>query len=192
MRVLVIVPDSNRAALVAEGLAGVDPLELIEAAAYDETQAAALAPDVVIVVAKAPDRQLIAALRRVSLSDPRPVAMFVETSEPGLTQEAIRAGVAAYVVDGLAPRRLRAVIDVAMSRFALMQDLQDDLHKAREDLATRRTVDQAKALLMRDRGLTEDEAHKLLRKLSMDTGRPLGVVATDFLTFAGVLKGDGT
>lgn len=76
-----------------------------------------------------------------------------------------------------------------MSRFALMNQLRQDLDKAKADLASRKVVERAKALLMRERGLEEDEAYRLLRKLSMDTGRPLAAVANDLLAFAGVLKG---
>ena len=192
MRVLVIDPDFARAALVAEGLAGVEPLEVRHAAVYDAGEAAAFAPDVVVVAAESPDRDTIESLREASLSNPRPVVMFVDRSEPGLAEEAVRAGVAAYVVDGLASARVRDVLDVAMSRFQLMHQLRRDLEKARADLASRKTVERAKALLMKERGLEEEAAYRLLRKLSMDTGRPLGAVAADLLAFAGVLKGDAS
>ena len=192
MRVLVIDPDSARAALVAEGLAGVDPLEVRHSAVYDPAEAAAFAPDVVVVAAESPDRDTIDSLRETSLTNPRPVVMFVDRSEPGLAEEAVRAGVAAYVVDGLAANRVRAVLEVAMSRFQLMHQLRKDLDKAKADLASRKTVERAKALLMKERGLEEEEAYRLLRKLSMDTGRPLAAVAADLLAFAGVLKGDGS
>jgi response regulator NasT len=192
MRVLVIDPDFARAALVAEGLAGVEPLDVRHAAVYDAGEAAAFAPDVVVVAAESPDRDTIESLREASLSNPRPVVMFVDRSEPGLAEEAVRAGVAAYVVDGLAPARVRDVLDVAMSRFQLMHQLRRDLEKARADLASRKTVERAKALLMKERDLEEEAAYRLLRKLSMDTGRPLGAVAADLLAFAGVLKGDAS
>jgi response regulator NasT len=192
MRVLVIDPDSARAALVAEGLAGVDPLEVRHAATYDEAEAAAFAPDVVVVAAESPDRDTIDSLRDASLANPRPVVMFVDRSEPGLAEAAVRAGVAAYIVDGLAPGRVRAILEVAMSRFQLMHQLRKDLEKAKADLVSRKAIERAKALLMKERGLGEDEAYKLLRKLSMDTGRPLGAVAADLLAFAGVLKGEGS
>jgi response regulator NasT len=78
-----------------------------------------------------------------------------------------------------------------MSRFQLMSQLRQDLERAKADLASRKTVERAKALLMKERGLDEEAAYRLLRKLSMDTGRPLGAVAADLLAFAGVLKGDG-
>lgn len=192
MRVLVIDPDSARAALVAEGLAGVDPLEVRHRPFYDEAEAAAFAPDVVVVAAESPDRDTIDSLRDASLANPRPVVMFVDRSEPGLAEAAVRAGVAAYVVDGLAPGRVRGVLEVAMSRFQLMNQLRKDLDKAKADLVSRKTIERAKALLMKERGLEEEQAYKLLRKLSMDTGRPLGAVAADLLAFAGVLKGDAS
>jgi response regulator NasT len=191
MRVLVIDPDSARAALVAEGLAGVEPLVVRHAATYDEAEAQAFAPDVVVVAAESPDRDTIDSLAEASLANPRPVVMFVDRSEPGLADAAVRAGVAAYVVGGLAPGRVRDVLEVAMSRFSLMNQLRRDLDKAKADLASRKTVERAKALLIRERSLSEDDAYKLLRKLSMDTGRPLAAVAADLLAFAGVLKGDG-
>jgi len=191
MRVLVIDPDPARAALVAEGLSGVEPLEVRHSALFNETEAALFEPDVVVVAADSPDRDTLESLREASMANPRPVVMFVDRSEPGLAEEAVRAGVAAYVVDGLAANRVRAVLEVAMSRFQLMNQLRQDLEKAKADLASRKTVERAKALLMKERGLEEDQAYRLLRKLSMDTGRPLGAVAADLLAFAGVLKGDG-
>jgi response regulator NasT len=189
MRVLLVDPDPARAALVVEGLAGVDPLEVRHVAVFDQREAAAFAADVVVVAADSPDRDTIESLREATAANPRPVVMFVDRSEPGLGEEAVLAGVSAYVVDGLSKARVRSVLEVAMSRFSLMHQLRQDLEKAKADLASRKTVERAKALLMKERGLDEDAAYRLLRKLSMDTGRPLGAVAADLLAFAGVLKG---
>ncbi|MDO8411061.1 MAG: ANTAR domain-containing protein [Phenylobacterium sp.] len=189
MRVLIIDPDPARAALVAEGLIGIDPLEVRVTAVFDEADATAFRPDVVVVASESPDRDTLESLREASATNPRPVVMFVDRSEPGLAEEAVRAGVAAYVVDGLSAARVRPVLEVAMSRFHLMHQLRADLAKAKADLASRKTVERAKALLMKERSLDEEAAYRLLRKLSMDTGRPLGAVAADLLAFAGVLKG---
>lgn len=192
MRVLVIDPDPARAALVAEGLAGVQPLEVRRAATFDEREAAAFAPDVVVIAADSPDRDTLESLREAGQHNPRAVVMFVDRSEPGLAEQAVRAGVAAYVVDGLAPARVRSILDVAMSRFALTQQLRGDLAKAKADLESRKTVERAKGLLMKERSLDEDGAYRLLRKLAMDRGKPIGSVAADLLAFAGVLKGDAS
>jgi len=189
MRVLLVDPDPARAALVVEGLSGVEPLEVRHVAVFDQREAAVFAADVVVVAADSPDRDTIESLREATAANPRPVVMFVDRTEPGFGEEATRAGVSAYVVDGLSKARVRSVLEVAMSRFALMNQLRYDLEKAKADLASRKTVERAKALLMKERGLDEEAAYRLLRKLSMDTGRPLGAVAADLLAFAGVLKG---
>ncbi|HJV43934.1 ANTAR domain-containing response regulator [Caulobacter sp.] len=190
MRVLVIDPDAARAALVAQGLEGVQPLEVRRSAVYDEIEVLAFAPDVVVIAAESPDRDTIDSLK--DSTQGRPIVMFVDRSEPGLAEQAVRAGVAAYIVDGLAPGRVRPILDVAMSRFALTRQLRGDLARAKADLESRKTVERAKGLLMKERGLDEDGAYRLLRKLAMDRGKPIGAVAADLLAFAGVLKGDAS
>jgi response regulator NasT len=191
MRVLLIDPDPARAALVAEGLAGVDPLEVRQSPTFDAAEAAAFEPDVVVVACDSPDRDILESLREASVANPRPVVMFADRSEPGLAEQTVRAGVAAYVVNGLAPDRVRPVLEVAMSRFSLMQQLRGDLARAKADLESRKIVERAKGLLMKERGMDEAAAYGLLRKLAMDKGRPIGAVAADLLAFAGVLKGEG-
>jgi response regulator NasT len=189
MRVLVVDPDPARAALVVEGLNGVQPLEVRQAPAFAPEDAAAFAPDVVVVACDSPDRRVLEGLRDAAAS-PRPVVLFADRSAPGLAEEAVRAGVAAYVVDGLAPARVRPILEAAMTRFQLMQQLRADLAKAKADLASRKAIDRAKGLLMKERGLDEEAAYRLLRKLAMDSGRPIGAVAADLVAFAGVLRGE--
>lgn len=191
MRVLIVDPDEARAALVAQGLADVKPLEVLRMASFEEAEAAAFKPDVIVIASESPDRDTLESLREANVHNPRPVVMFVDRSAPGLAEAAVTAGVAAYVVDGLSENRVRPVLEVAMSRFSLMQKLRTDLEKAHADLAARKDIDRAKGLLMKERGLDEEAAFRLLRKLAMDTGRPLGAVAADLIAFAGVLKGKG-
>jgi two-component system, response regulator / RNA-binding antiterminator len=193
MKVILIDPDEARAALVAEGLADVRPLEVRRASSLEaiEGELPAFAPDVIVIACDSPDRDTLESLREATADNPRPVVMFVDRSTPGLAEAAVEAGVAAYVVDGLSAGRVRSVLEVAMSRFELMQKLRTDLDKAKADLASRKSVERAKGLLMKERGIDEDQAYRLLRKLAMDTGRPIGAVATDLLTYAGLLKGDG-
>lgn len=189
MRVLIVDPDEARAALVAQGLADVKPLRILRMTAFEEIEASVFKPDVIVIASESPDRDTLESLRDANAHNPRPVVMFVDRSAPGLAEAAVEAGVAAYVVDGLSEARVRPVLEVAMSRFSLMQKLRADLEKAQADLAARKTVERAKGLLMKERGLDEDGAFRLLRKLAMDTGRPIGAVAADLIAFAGVLKG---
>jgi response regulator NasT len=190
VRLLLIDPDPTRAALVAEGLADMQPLELRQRDSLVESELRAFAPDLVIIACDSPDRDTIDSLRQAAQSNPRPVVMFVDRSEPGLAEQAVRAGVAAYVVDGLQPTRVRPILEAAMTRFQLMQQLRADLAKAQSDLASRKMVERAKGLLMKERQIDEEAAYAILRKLAMNSGRPIAVVASDLLAFAGALKGD--
>jgi response regulator NasT len=188
MRVLVIDPDKARAALVAEGLAGVKPLEVMSAADFEAAEG--FAPDVIVISCDSPDRDTLENLRQRTAHNPRPVVMFCDRSTPSLAEAAIEAGVAAYVVDGLAAKRVRPILEVALTRFQLMQKLRGELAKAQADLADRKTIDRAKGLLMKERGIDEAQAYGLLRKLAMDGGRPLAAVAADLIAYANVLKGE--
>lgn len=192
MRVLLIDPDPARAALVAEGLVGVSPLEVRQTSAFEEADIHAYSPDVIIIACDSPDRDTLESLREATSNNPRPVVMFTDRTTPGLATAALQAGVAAYVVDGLATGRVRSVLEVALSRFEMMQGLRADLAKAKADLASRKTIDRAKGLLMKERGLDEEAAYQVLRKLAMNTGRPMGAIASDLLAFSNVLKGKDT
>ena len=189
MRVLVIDPDPARAALVVEGLNGDGLTEIATAAQFTEAQLAALAPDLVIIACDSPDRDTLESLREASARNPKPIVMFADRSDPGAAEAAIRAGVAAYVVNGLAPERVRPILEAAVTRFELMQAMRADLAKAKADLASRKTIERAKGMLMKARGLDEEAAYRTLRKLAMDNGRPIAAVAADLLAFSEVLKG---
>jgi response regulator NasT len=190
MRLLLVDPDPARAALVAEGLADMRPLELRRTSSLAEAELAEFKPDLIIVACDSPDRDTLESLREATQSNPRPVVMFVDRSAPGLAEEAVHAGVAAYIVDGLQPGRVRSILEVAMSRFQLMQQLRTDLARAKSDLAARKTIERAKGLLMKERQVGEEEAYAILRKLAMNSGRAISAVAADLLSFHGVLKGD--
>lgn len=193
MRVLIVDPDDARAALVEEGLkeAGRDgELAVERTAQLDLGALARFEPDAIVIACESPDRDVLEALRENRAVAERPIVMFVDRSEPGAAAEAIEAGVAAYIVDGFAPSRVSPVLEVAKSRFALMQRLRLDLDKAKADLVARKSIERAKGVLMKSRGLDEEAAYKALRKLAMDSGRPLAAVAADVLAVVGLLQGD--
>jgi response regulator NasT len=113
--------------------------------------------------------------------------MFVDTSDAGTIERAIEAGVSAYVVDGLRKERVRSVLDVAIGRYNAFSRLKTDLEKARSELEERKVVDRAKAILIQRRGLSEDEAHRLLRRSAMNENKRLIDVAQAIITASGIL-----
>ena len=129
---------------------------------------AALAPDVIIADIDSPDRDTLEAMRSVTFEHSRPVVMFAQDGKAETIRAAVEAGVAAYVVDGLKPERVKPVVDVAIARFQQFQSLRGELQKAKVSLAERKTIEKAKGILMKRRRCEEDEAHRLMRKMAMD------------------------
>ena len=134
-------------------------------------------PDVILIDIELPDRDTLEQLRDVGQNQPRPIVMFAERSDPETTAAALRAGVSAYVVDDLNPRRLQPIMEVAIARFREYQALRRELEETRNRLAERKVIEKAKGLLMAQRNLSEEEAYQTLRKLAMDRNQRIGEVA---------------
>jgi two-component system, response regulator / RNA-binding antiterminator len=117
----------------------------------------------------------------------RPIVMFTNDEDTTHVKDAVAAGVSAYIVAGLAPERIRPILDVAMARFQHEQELRRELADARSQLQERKVIDRAKGLLMQRQNLSEQEAYEKLRKTAMDRGLKLGEVAQRILDVADLL-----
>ncbi|HEX5126311.1 MAG TPA: ANTAR domain-containing protein [Rhodocyclaceae bacterium] len=146
-------------------------------------------PDVILIHTDSPSRDTLESLAALDKTFPRPVLMFAEDGEDKVIRQAMRAGVSSYVVDGLAPQRLASLVKVAMARFDEYQNLRAERDEATRKLSERVMIDRAKGVLMKARGLDEDEAYHALRRMAMERGRRLGEVAEEVLASARVLLG---
>jgi response regulator NasT len=189
MRVLVVDDSEERAALLREALtsAGHDvaaslssPLELLRSVE-------ALKPDVIVIDTESPTRDVLEHVVMVSQSSPRPIVMFSSDAGGEAIRDAVRAGVSAYVVDGMDAGRVNSIVEVACARFDEFQRLRIELAEANLKLSERKLVERAKGLLMQSRGLSEDEAYHALRKLAMAKKQRLGDIAQQVLDAADLL-----
>lgn len=158
-----------RAAVLEAGLreAGLTDIHLVIERFQLLRQVAAIAPDVVLIDLESPNRDVLDAMFAVSRAVARPIAMFVDQSDASMMEAAIDAGVSAYVVDGLRKGRIKAVLDLSIARLNAFRRLKHELHAARSALADRKTIDRAKAIVMKQRGLDEAAAYALLRTAAM-------------------------
>ncbi|MCA0914973.1 MULTISPECIES: ANTAR domain-containing response regulator [Halomonas] len=138
-------------------------------------------PDVVIIDMESPDRDTLESMALLQRENPRPVVFFADQHDPQSLKAAVKAGVSAYVVDGLAANRVKAVIEVAIARFEAFQGMRRDLDKARNQLADRKRIEQAKGLLMKHQSCDEEQAYRMLRKLAMDRGQRIAQVAQNVI-----------
>jgi response regulator NasT len=175
-----------------------DLKEALEAAGYDVLPHVALVsrllktverqqPDVIILDIDSPSRDTLEQLAMLQRHAPKPVVMFTADGNDRLIRDALGAGVAAYVVDGLAPSRLAPILSVAMVRFEQQAHARRRLDELEQKLRDRKEIDRAKGLLMDKRGLSESEAYALLRQEAMKQGLRLADVARRILSVADLL-----
>jgi two-component system, response regulator / RNA-binding antiterminator len=148
---------------------------------------AQLQPDMIVVDAESAARDALEHVVTATRDARRPIVLFTNDEDTSHVKDAVAAGVTAYIVAGLAPERIRPILDVAMARFQHEQQLRRELADARSELQERKVIDRAKGLLMQRQGLTEHAAYEKLRKTAMDRGLKLGDVAQRILDVADLL-----
>ncbi len=191
MRIAIIDESPARAAVIEEGLreTGLTDVTLFTGRHALVSRIEALAPDVILIDLANPRRDELEELFAVSRAISRPVAMFVDQSDAMAMESAIDAGVSAYVVDGMKKERIKPVLELAIRRFNAFARLKTELEEARSALADRDSVDKAKRLLQRTRGMDEATAYAALRKTAMDSGRKIVDVADALLTAEKLMGG---
>ena len=190
MRILVVDHNPERAAVVRQALVDVGDY-LVEVAPKAGDLLALLRtaqPDVLIVDLDLPDRDTIEQLRVATRERPHPIVMFVDQSNNSMMHAAIDAGVSAYVVDGLNTSRVRPILDVAIARFKAFEALRQELDQTRNQLTQRKLIDRAKGILMRAKGISEEEAYERMRQTAMKEQKKLVDIAQSILTAADMLR----
>ena len=188
---IVIVDESPiRAAILKEGLrdAGFTSVEHIAEMQNLLARIYRIDPDVILIDLENPSRDILEQMFQVSRAVRRPIAMFVDQSDADSIQQSVDAGVSAYIVDGLKKERIKPILDLCISRFNAFSKLQDELDRTKSALEDRKILDRAKGLLMKAKGLTEEEAYVLIRSTAMREKKKIGDIAQSIITAAELLK----
>ncbi len=190
LSIIVVEKDRDRAMLIVDGLRDAGDYDVMVIA--DESglarRIAQRKPDLVLIDAGNPSRDVLEELALATGPLQRPVAMFVDKTDGALTRAAIEAGMSAYVVDGLRPDRLKPILDAAIARFHMLHKMRIELAETRRALEERKLIDRAKGIVMRARGIGEEEAYALMRRTAMDQGRKLVDVAQALVLSADLLQ----
>ena len=177
LTILVIDENAIRASIIEEGLRE----------AGHERVTVMLQPDVIIIDIENPNRDMMEHLFQLTRTVGRPIAMFVDRSDTASIEAAVEAGVSAYIVDGLKKERVKSILDMAVSRFNAFSRLRRELAEARSALEERKVVERAKGILMKMRGLSEEEAFTLLRQSAMNEKKKMADIAQSIVTAARLL-----
>lgn len=189
-RILIVDQNITRAAILEDGLrdAGYCDVTVVRDMQNLLKRIVDANPDVIFMDLENPNRDVMEQMFQVSRVVQRPIAMFVDKSDAGMTEAAVAAGVSAYVVDGLKKERIQSILELTISRFKAFNALRDELDRAKQALEDRKLIDRAKILLMKQRGLNEEAAYALLRKTAMNENLKLSQVAQSIVTAAKLFK----
>lgn len=189
LRVMLIDGRKGRSDALTHGLEAAGCLVVHRAtpAADLETAVTHCAPDVIIIDLDSPDRDTLEGMCRLGEHEPRPIVMFMDETDHDSIRSAVHAGVAAYVVKGSAPDRVRPVLDVAIARFREHQALKAELREVKSTLDERKIVERAKGILMEKRGVSENDAYSTLRKMAMSRSVKIHEVARRVVDMADLL-----
>jgi response regulator NasT len=139
-------------------------------------------PDLVVLDVKMPRLDGIAAAQRIAGQRIAPVVILTAFSQRELVERARDAGAMAYLVKPFAKADLVPAVEMAVSRFAELQQLEAEVADLSERLETRKVVDRAKGVLQERLSLSEPEAFRWIQKTAMDLRLSMRQVAEGVIT----------
>ena len=190
LKVMVIDESSECAELLREGLrtSGHTVVAVLTSTVDILEQVQHTQPDVIVINMDSPSRDSLEHICVVSQSQPKPIVMFTQESNSNTIEAAVRAGVTAYVVDGLESSRVQSILDVAVAQFNQFQALQTELAQTKAEIGSRKQIERAKGVLMKQRDWDEDTAYRALRKMAMDRNIKLADAAEQVIAVTKLLN----
>nr|WP_246663118.1 ANTAR domain-containing protein [Pseudolabrys sp. FHR47] len=190
MKIAIVDESPIRAAILEDGLreAGFTQVERIDETRNLLARIYALDPDVILIDLESPSRDMLEQMFQMSRIVKRPIAMFVDQSDTASIQASVDAGVSAYIVGNLQKDRIKAILDLCISRFNAFSRLQSELDEAKDALQERKVIDRAKGILMKAKNLSEDDAYALMRKTAMNENKKIADIAQSVITAAEMFK----
>ncbi len=164
--------------IVARASAGDDLTELVNR----------YLPDIIIIDMDSPDRDTLEHMQSISADRPRPIVMFTNDDDSQTINKAVKAGVTAYIVDGLQPQRVMPILDTAMARFKEYQTIRNELEKTKNTLEERKLIERAKGIVMKQSNQDEAAAYKSMQKIAMSRNMKLVDLARSIIAAAELLK----
>jgi response regulator NasT len=132
-----------------------------------------LKPDLMVMDIKMPDMDGLSAAEQIAKLR-IPVVFLTAFNQQELVTRASEVGAMAFLVKPFSPEDLLPAIEVALSRFQQLTQLESEVSDLTERLETRKLVERAKGVLGVQMGLSEPDAFRWIQKAAMD--RRIGMV----------------
>ncbi len=150
------------------------------------------APQMILVNYELPLLDGFEVSKRVIPLQQTAVTLMTPRTAPDLIQRALELGVSACIQIPFDPNQLRASLDSAYHQFQIVSTLKQQMESLSETLETRKIQEKAKGILMEQQGLSEEEAHKAIQKMSQDQGLAIKEVCRSIIQVKMLLGKMGT
>ena len=164
-------------------LAGLGFDEIIEGADGEAAVSLALAeiPDIAVLDISMPKKDGITAATEIRKRLKIPIIFLTACQDAETVSRAIKAGVAAVLSKPVRGEELWPAIELAFAHNEEVEKLKEQVDDLKETLETRKFIERAKGVLMKNHGLTEPEAFRKMQKLAMDKRKSLRQIAEAIL-----------
>lgn len=186
---IVISEEATKAASLNKALKNSDYQIIFEAGTIQQLLAMKWdeEPQLIIAILKTTDSDVLSKFKVIIEQFPLPIVIFTHDHREDAIEQAIDAGISAYIVDGFSEERLIPILKMASVRFNQYQTMLKQVEELRTSLADRKVIDRAKGLIMQERQCSEDEAYKMLRTSAMNQNMRLATLAQNILSTANLL-----
>jgi response regulator NasT len=134
-------------------------------------------PDLIITDVRMPDGDGLSIAKQFAMEHFTPVIVITAFHDATVLKQATDTHVFAYLVKPIERAHLEAALAMAWTRFQQFGRLREEADSLRQALEDRKIIEKAKGILMKQRGLEEEEAFRRLQKLARNENKKLAEIA---------------
>lgn len=182
MKILIAEDDPITLRMLSEALCRAGHVVVL---AHDGDEALRLAmdeaPDALVIDEKMPGRTGLDVARHLRRERILPILLVTAYNDIETRAAAVEAGVHGFLVKPVGGDDVIAALDVAAAVAAREGELLQDAEEARRLLEERKVIERAKGILMKQRGISEEDAYRRIQQCARSRNRCMADIARTIL-----------